>query len=148
MELVDSASDPDLAQVMGFSGFGNQPGMKRKFNPSDDVVDPGSKASEPNTLKTGANQITLGGQPGAASTSAGQQSALNHAAIARQHSTRQSDAASDAAEPVSKGEQQNDKHTLQALRAGVRNKDGDATYYLPSFLENPWKDLDPVSMKS
>jgi hypothetical protein len=31
--------------------------------------------------------------------------------------------------------------SLQALRRGIRNERGDMAYFLPSFLENPWKEL-------
>lgn len=31
--------------------------------------------------------------------------------------------------------------SLQALRRGVRNERGDMAYFLPSFLEDPWRDL-------
>ena len=31
--------------------------------------------------------------------------------------------------------------SLQALRRGVRNERGDMAYFLPSFLEDPWKEL-------
>ena len=31
--------------------------------------------------------------------------------------------------------------SLQALRRGIRNERGDMAYFLPSFLEDPWKEL-------
>ncbi|KAF4548996.1 Hypothetical protein D9617_24g017100 [Elsinoe fawcettii] len=32
-------------------------------------------------------------------------------------------------------------YNLQQLRQGVRDEHGDIAYFLPSFLEDPWKDL-------
>lgn len=39
-------------------------------------------------------------------------------------------------------EQQQSQHDWHALRKGVRDSRGDIAYYHPSFVEDPWKDLE------
>ncbi|KAK6410860.1 hypothetical protein LTR95_018158 [Oleoguttula sp. CCFEE 5521] len=113
--------DPALAVQMGFSSFGGAP-KKRKFDANDAVtdVDTAGKAQAPSQLKaTGSNSQPLG-------QIVDRTSAMPSAVVA----------SAEARTTTVPGEP-----SLQALRQGVRNEDGDMVYFLPSFLEDPWAGL-------
>ncbi|KAK6388907.1 hypothetical protein LTR65_007188 [Meristemomyces frigidus] len=142
--------DPAIAEAMGFSGFGMQPSSKkRKFDANDTFVDPSVKqdAAPANAQSKGknANNVPLGirtvqGTPAGAgnlplsSAAGGGAMATHHATgnTAPQTSTSASASGGSTAPP-----------DLQALRHGVENARGDMVYFLPSFIQNPWKDLQP-----
>ncbi|KAI7216524.1 hypothetical protein KC333_g4789 [Hortaea werneckii] len=129
----DFEIDPAIAEAMGFSGFGTQPGgKKRKFDGGDAFVDPAIKKQT-----EAQNSSDLAGSArGANITPLGQRSALsgldNAAPTSEAHANRS---------PV--GGEASGQQDLQALRYGVKNDKGDTAYFLPSFIEDPWKGLEP-----
>lgn len=131
--------DPAIAEAMGFSGFGTQPGKKRKFDANDAVVDPDVKGQASgkgaNSLPLGIRKppqpsATLGGNPTGATAEGATQDRTDESTLLQPSINGPED--SRATRP-----------DLQALRHGVRNENGDMVYFLPSFLEDPWKDLTP-----
>lgn len=111
--------DPEIAAAMGFGGFGTQAGKKRKFDDGA-FVDPASGKTDTSVGK-GANSLPLG--------------------------TRMTDRTATQDKPKETSEPQRalgagtEEEQLQALRHGVKNSNGDMVYFLPSFLEDPWKNL-------
>ncbi|KAK0363935.1 hypothetical protein LTR91_019001 [Friedmanniomyces endolithicus] len=137
----DFEVDPALAEAMGFSGFGVQPGKKRKYDANDTFVDP-DLAKDSNGAFTkpagkGANSLPLGlRKKESAASGLPMKPAMNEASGAGIVNET-------PAGPLERslGPGQSD---LQALRAGVKNERGDMVYFKPSFLEDPWKDLKPT----
>ena len=111
--------DPAIAEAMGFSGFGTQTTKKRKHGSEDAFV--GAQAAS-----TGSNKEPIGSRDAGASKAA---PAHKKSGGPPEHLATQTDA--------------DGKPTLDALRHGVKNENGDMVYFLPSFLEDPWKDLRP-----
>ncbi|KAK0252546.1 hypothetical protein LTS09_012447 [Friedmanniomyces endolithicus] len=137
----DLEVDPALAEAMGFSGFGVQPGKKRKYDANDSFVDP-DLAQDSNGAFTrpagkGANSLPLGfRKKESAASGLPMKPAMNEpSGAATVHETR--------AEPSERG-LGSGQSDLQALRAGVKNEWGDMVYFKPSFLEDPWKNLKPT----
>lgn len=145
---ADLEMDPAIAEAMGFSGFGMQPGKKRKFDAQDSFVDPDLKqkaiSAKSHNKGKGANDTPLGIRLAQETTGAGNTNASR------------ADSGDAAHEPLShaEGSEQvlagdstsgviHERNNLQALRHGVKNEKGDMVYYLPSFIEDPWKDLKP-----
>ncbi|GAB1739703.1 hypothetical protein NU219Hw_g4645t1 [Hortaea werneckii] len=125
--------DPAIAEAMGFSGFGTQPGgKKRKFDGGDAFVDPTIKKQ----TEAPASSGLAGAAKGANNTPLGQRSALggveNVASASEAHANQGAGAGDISGRP-----------DLQALRYGVKNDKGDTAYFLPSFIEDPWKGLEP-----
>lgn len=137
----DFEIDPAIAEAMGFTGFGMQPGKKRKFNANDGVVDDVSSATAGNKEPLGkgkkfpdrpanSSETTTNDGPHTISESstlhdpAGHQSAGAHVPVA--------------------SAQGRGKPTIEELKNGVRSENGDVAYFMPSFLEDPWKDLRPT----
>ncbi|KAK3680580.1 hypothetical protein LTR37_021157 [Vermiconidia calcicola] len=128
----DMEIDPNIAAAMGFSGFGMQGGTKRKFDANDGFIDPSlSDAQKPAKVK-GANDMPLGDRTI-------QSPKANNTAMPKDE--RPVGQSGDRPQPSSIGE--NKEPSLQDLANGVRNADGDMVYFLPSFIEDPWKDLKP-----
>ncbi|KAK1082515.1 hypothetical protein LTR33_003867 [Friedmanniomyces endolithicus] len=128
----DFEVDPAIVEAMGFSGFGVQPGKKRKYDANDTFVDP-ELAKDSN----GANSLPLGlRKKESAASGLPMKPAMNEASGAGIVNET-------PAGPLERslGSGQSD---LQALRAGVKNERGDMVYFKPSFLEDPWKDLKPT----
>lgn len=122
--------DPAIAEAMGFAGFGTQPGgKKRKFDGGDAFVDPTiqkqTEAQSPSDLGRSAR--------GANITPLGQRSALSGV----------ENVASTSEAPTNQNAGGGGRPDLQALRYGIRNDRGDTAYFLPSFIEDPWKGLEP-----
>lgn len=117
MDTDEMEVDPAIAEAMGFSGFGMQT-KKRKHDSNDAFVDTGSTA-------TGSNSTPIH-QGGGGSTEAASKQPRNSAGDPNKQNP-----ATDA----------DGKPTLEALRHGVRNENGDMVYFLPSFIEDPWKHL-------
>ena len=140
--------DPSITRMMGFSGFGNAR-KRRKFDPNDGFVDP--KASGPNhQSKREVNNAnnTAPGDTVAKNSSASQgvpaRSSDSGGAMKAQESIKDSTSGSNfSAINIRDGANRGDREerSLQALRDGVRNESGDMVYFLPSFLEDPWKDV-------
>ncbi|KAK5119411.1 hypothetical protein LTR85_007511 [Meristemomyces frigidus] len=145
--------DPAIAEAMGFSGFGMQPGKKRKFDTDDGFVDPDAKQEakpgKSQSKSKGASHTPLGLRPAqgsiaqddSASLTAGG-GALGTGVGPEQARTAQSiQQQSPRLGPTTGGDS---RHTdMQALRHGVANERGDMVYFLPSFIEDPWKHLRP-----
>ncbi|KAF2174116.1 hypothetical protein M409DRAFT_16389 [Zasmidium cellare ATCC 36951] len=122
MDMDDMEIDPALAVAMGFSGFGTQPNAKkRKFNnnSTEGFVDPNIGKSQ---SATGANNVP----------------------VREKQSTKSVGEDSKAYESAGKasGVTGDGKPSLEALRHGVRNERGDVAYFLPSFVEDPWRGLE------
>lgn len=122
----DMQIDPAIAAAMGFSGFGMQTGKKRKHGGEDAYAYVDTQPQQAST-----EMIAGQGPPGGnQSTGAGQQQ------------PRQAPGESEAT-ATQTAVDADGKPTLHALRHGVRNAHGDMGYFLPSFIEDPWKDLQP-----
>ncbi|KAI7164804.1 hypothetical protein KC349_g341 [Hortaea werneckii] len=129
----DFEIDPAIAEAMGFSGFGTQPGgKKRKFDGGDAFVDPTIK-KQPEAQ--GSSDLA-GSARGANNTPLGQRSALSGAETVASTSEAHADQSPVGAEAPGQPD-------LQALRYGVKNDKEDTAYFLPSFIEDPWKGLEP-----
>lgn len=136
-EFDDMDIDPAIAEAMGFSGFG---GKKRKQGATDQAfVDPAltKHAKSSQAPGKGSNNTPLGNRKGH-SSSAG-----------NAPDTMGSNGGEPAADPArfqtsndsSLSRLRNGASSLEALRHGVKNERGDMVYFLPSFIEDPWKDL-------
>ena len=111
--------DPAIAEAMGFSGFGMQGNKKRKHGDEDTYTFTSTSAQD-----SASTQATSGPNAGTAGT---------------QQAATTGEAKDQAAQQVENAD--DGKPTLEALRRGVRNAQGDMVYFLPSFIEDPWKDL-------
>jgi hypothetical protein len=118
----DMEIDPALAAAMGFSGFGVQPGKKRKYD-NDAFIDPDTTKADQGGTGKGANSMPLGQRK------AGQH---GHGGNDGQHAMMTGTATVTVAEA-----------SLEQLKQGVRNERGDMVYFQPSFIDDPWKDLTP-----
>jgi hypothetical protein len=153
MDFDDADIDPALAAAMGFSSFGAAPNKRRKVaNDGDGYIDPDISKSASTSSKppgTGANSV----MPGARRPAPVKQVPTNtmprpvpaallgaEAGGAQTHvsQTHVSQASTNA---VATGSTGSDSPSLEALRHGVRNAQGDMVFFKHSFLEDPWKDL-------
>lgn len=140
--------DPAIAEALGFSGFGKQPGKKRKFNPDDGAfVDPDARqAAKPTGTPSkgnGANHTPLGSRPAAGAGFAiltGNGSGESADTTAKQATSAQP-VQQQLPDTRSMTDTRSGPPSLQALRQGVPNERGDMAYFLPSFIEDPWKNL-------
>ncbi|KAI7286418.1 hypothetical protein KC345_g1122 [Hortaea werneckii] len=129
----DFEIDPAIAEAMGFSGFGTQPGgKKRKFDGSDAFVDPTIKKQ----TEAPTSSIPAASGKGANNTPLGQKSALS--GVENVTFTSEAHAIQGAVGGDASG-----RPNLQASRHGIKNDRGDMAYFLPSFIEDPWKGLEP-----
>ena len=149
-DTEDVEVDPSIAGMMGFSGFGNAR-KRRKFDLNDGFVDP--KASGPShqskqevteTNHTVPRDSVAKNSP--ASQGLPARSGDSDVAMKAQESIKDSTSGSNLPtmnirDGANRGD--SEEHSLQALRDGVRNESGDVVYFLPSFLEDPWKNLRP-----
>ncbi|KAK5138035.1 hypothetical protein LTR08_005832 [Meristemomyces frigidus] len=130
--------DPSIAKAMGFSGFGMQPGKKRKFDVNDGFVDPSVKkqATPPEGLSKGkgANDVPLGIRNGRETMAYGDSTSASDGGVAPKPKS---------APGPSAPSELTGQARLQALRQGLKNERGDMAYFLPSFIEDPWKNLRP-----
>ncbi|KAF2487275.1 hypothetical protein BDY17DRAFT_7763 [Neohortaea acidophila] len=129
----DFEIDPAMAEAMGFTKFG---GQKRKYR-DDAVVDSPSNANFTPKKATGS-AIPDHSKPVSAVTatpSHGEKAAV-------QSDGRNTVPVDNTA--IASGVDGDDEKSLQALRQGVRNANGDMVYFLPSFLEDPWRRLKPT----
>merc|ERR1711939_688472 len=129
----DFEIDPAIAEAMGFSGFGTQPsGKKRKFDGGDAFVDPTIKKQ----TEAPTSSILAASGKGANNTPSGQRSAPS--GVENAPSTSEAHAIQGAVGGDASG-----RPDLQTLRHGIKNDRGDMAYFLPSFIEDPWKGLEP-----
>lgn len=151
----DFSPDPELAAALGFSSFGAQPSSKRrKYNNNDAVVDIDA------ALGNGANSLPLGQRPPKSPSNDHISGHSPDNAVAVEKEENAAEAADGAAvrsvpiesNPAVKSILQDwdvsiqglrtfTQPELQALREGVRLPGGGTiTYFLPSFVENPWNE--------
>lgn len=132
--------DPAIAEAMGFSGFGMQPGKKRKLNADMAFVDSSKVASEKQSSGKDAATVYSSNRDNAVPG--------GHHIDARGDGLNDQQGKPDAATAVvdtalPSNIDGNDEQSLRALANGVRNKNGDMVYFLPNFLEDPWRNLEP-----
>lgn len=151
MDTDDMEIDPAIAAAMGFTNFGAQPSnKKRKFDNAnnDAVVDPSIlDAHQAQQHSNGANSLPLGNRKPKSAASAANDGSGGGAIPAGP--TAEGASASAMPSELSKAgpgaesgvELASGEPNFQALRKGVRNADGDMVYFLPSFLDDPWKEL-------
>lgn len=128
----DFGIDPAIAEAMGFSGFGMQPGKKRKFDTNDGFIDP-SLAKDTTTTKShgkGANSHPLGKKMADRTNASSEVGSAVPLVSAIETEAR---LATRHLEPH--------QASLEALRHGVQNQRGDMVYFRPGFLEDPWERL-------
>ena len=130
----DFEVDPAIAEAMGFSGFGM--GKKRKFNPNDGFVDPDANASKTPVDRANTSHMPARKQNPEKSSNAKTQLPERVTTVESSESSAREAGAGTAIA-------QQEEPTLEQLRHGVRDENGDIAYFLPSFLEDPWKDLKP-----
>lgn len=146
--------DPALAAAMGFSSFGQQPTTKKRKDRSDlDAVvyqGPESDASASKSDKT-QGHVRRGGY-GRKGMKLAYGSTASAAAGPRGATSGNAEGSFDGADArkkkdnsgrgyIEKELQQMTRDDLDALRMGIRNKQGDKIYFLPSFVEDPWTKL-------
>ena len=127
--------DAQMREMMGFSNFATKPDAKKRKTSEDTAV-----------AATSSNSIPLG--EGAYSRplthNTGYQS-RNFAAPAAATSASPTGDSAKSAFPSGVPVEIFDKLTwkeLEAYRKGVKNKNGDVAYFLPSFIEDPWAKLE------
>ena len=124
--MDDFDVDPEIAAAMGFAGFGTQ-SKKRKYDNDDAFVDPSATSSGPAKSKgNGANSLPLG----------------KRMADRTGDKVQSTEAVSDTRKPEATLGAGTEETQLQALRHGVKNATGDMVFFLPSFIEDPWKGLE------
>ncbi|KYG44910.1 hypothetical protein M433DRAFT_135173 [Acidomyces richmondensis BFW] len=130
---MDADIDPAIAEAMGFTGFGTQPQQKRKFNVTDALIDQHTgncheMANLP-TQRNDANNLHLG-----------KKKSRTKPGVEWEKGYANSNSSTTEAEGAEKNEVKND---LQIFKNGVKNERGDMVYFMPDFIEDPWKSLDP-----
>jgi len=154
--------DPDMAAAMGFSSFGAAPSTKkRKYNHNNAIVDVSSDAT-PNLSVRGSNALPLGQRrvptqlPAAVASG---DDSVEAVVEANKNAAEAADVAGARAPLLSQhsaatasilkewdvakhGARQYSAAELAALREGVVTANGHIAYFLPSFLEDPWKKLE------
>lgn len=116
--------DPAIAEAMGFSGFGAQHNKKRKFNGNDTFIDTPTVEESVSSHASKSNAVPLGFRGKAPDESVLQRKPKPGGT----NQVMQADVSRD---------------DLQAYRQGVMNENGHMVYFMPSFIEDPWKDLPP-----
>jgi len=155
--------DPDMAAMgFNFSSFGAAPSAKkRKYNHNDAVVDvPSNAPTTPNPSIRGSNALPLGQRRdrkenapesggGAveaiveASENAAEAAdvAVLRAPLPPHHSAATASVLKDW-DVTKQGARQYSAAELAALREGVVTANGHVAYFLPSFVEDPWKKVE------
>jgi len=136
--------DPVIAEAMGFTGFGAK---KRKHGATGDesFVDPAlnKQAKAIGPQGKGSNSIPLGNRgpsnPVASRRSGGEADESQGATGTLGDGDGDADLRESSIGQLPN--EQSEASSLQALRHGVKNERDDMVYFLPSFLEDPWKDL-------
>ena len=142
----DVEMDPALAEAMGFSGFG-MANKKRKYNPNDAFLDAQYQSTPSGT---GANNEAIADRSTKADRVTSRVDQPTQAAH-REMTATTKNARNSSSNTVNAGPYitstgryaDGSEPSLEALRNGVRNEQGDMVYFMPSFLEDPWKDLRP-----
>ncbi|TKA23129.1 hypothetical protein B0A50_07159 [Salinomyces thailandicus] len=126
------AIDPAIAEAMGFSGFGMQASgkNKRKFD-HDAFVDPSvQQAATSTAASSNVASLSKAGGTGGQGAAGLPSRSIESAGIRK--SRAQGTSADGAGTRASQGSGQ-----------GGKNERGDPVYFLPSFIEDPWKGLVP-----
>ncbi|KAF3050920.1 hypothetical protein E8E11_007113 [Didymella keratinophila] len=162
LAMEDFDENDEMAAMMGFSSFGGT--KKRKFDQTKSPAEEEYSASGANSTELGVRTKAPENQPSgdgevpitsvtAATTqpppsgglasflARGQALPAKPPQTASSHSEAPSQADPSASEMVSFGGPSITRAELNALRFGVRNENGDAAYFLPSFVEDPWEKL-------
>lgn len=149
--------DPALAAAMGFSAFGNAT-KRRKYVHHDAVVaGVEGTAGDGRVSAQGANAMPLGvkreakrkrvlledGDGGALIDDRVEVSTADDIAASRSDEAPKGDMLPLRVEERDDrvAESSTGSHPIQAYRDGVRLATGDVAYFLPSFIEDPWKTL-------
>jgi len=153
MDDDDFSPDPELAAALGFSSFGAQPSTKRrKYNTYDAVVDidvpHGSAANSlplgqrPPKSNVNVNNATQDPSPPSKEAGEKRENALEAAdgATVLPATNPETSSMSQDWHVQTSGPRNFSQSELHALREGVRLPGGTLTYFLPSFIEDPWKE--------
>ncbi|KAM0699460.1 hypothetical protein Q7P36_000462 [Cladosporium allicinum] len=119
---MDMEIDPEIAAAMGFGSFGGAP-KKRKFGADDAFT---SASQEPQQVASKANAVPVA-------------EVRSQRRPVETNETVPAPAPAPAHDNITLAD--GSVMSLQALRRGIRNERGDMAYFLPSFLEDPWKEL-------
>lgn len=160
--MEDFDENDEMAAMMGFSSFGGT--KKRKFDQTKSPAKEEYSASGANSTELGVRTKA----PETQTSSDGEISIISATAAATQpppsgglasflargqalpakppqtalsHTETLSQDNHSASEKVSFGGPSISRAELNALRFGVPNENGDAAYFLPSFVEDPWEKL-------
>ena len=157
--------DPDMAAMgFNFSSFGAAPSAKkRKYNHNDAVVDvPSNAPSIPNPSIRGSNALPLGQRrerKDSAPVSGSGGDSVEAIVEASENASEAADVAGARAplpphhsaatasilkewDVATQGARQYSAAELAALREGVVTANGHIAYFLPSFVEDPWKKVE------
>ena len=149
---MDNDSEPEvdegMASMMGFSGFGSKPNKKRKIDRGEAFVDPdiGRKPDSKRAHGTGANALPTGnGKTSKPQQREGSADRLVVRSATDATTAQNPSEVSGSSSSILEGKTSDGNHrtNLNALRHGVVNGHGVVAYFLPSFLEDPWKGLKP-----
>lgn len=143
---MDDEEDMDIAAAMGFGAFGGT--KKRKYEHATSTqatVDASGANSTQLGVRTRKSPINRNEVP---EESEAQESKIRVAAESTASSANISSAPRDqfrndaaALETMSFGGPPITRGELNALKFGVRNRNGDTAYFLPNFVEDPWAHL-------
>ena len=129
--------EAQMREMMGFSNFATKPDAKKRKTAEDGAV-----------AATSSNSIPLGGGglPSRPLATQGGSSAphRNDEHVAATSASPTADHAKNAF-PSGVPVEIFDKLTwkeLEAYRKGIKDKNGDLAYFLPSFIEDPWTKLE------
>lgn len=166
--MEDSDENDEMAAMMGFSSFGGT--KKRKYDQTKSPAKEEYSASGANSTELGVrikapeNQTSGDGETPATSATAttmqpppsgglasflarGQALPAKPPQTVSSHPEVLSQADPSASEMVSFGGPSISRAELNALRFGVRNENGDAAYFLPSFVEDPWRSFPQADLE-
>jgi hypothetical protein len=132
-ENDDFEIDPAIAASMGFSSFGDQVKKKRKYEGNDAFIDPDASLSTDSPKLTGANAMNVTSSPKRVTEPVIAQKSVN-----TDIAPRAGDPASGYVGPAGYVS----KYSLEELRRGVKNENGDMVYFQPCFIEDPWAKFD------
>lgn len=133
-ETTEMEIDPAIAEAMGFSAFGSGKKGKSKMA-NEGFIDPDISSNRTSQRETHTD-IVEGNTHESNHETAKAAGVAQDSPVLRAECTR---GTGEAAMPET-GKGGEDEH-LKALRYGIRNAEGHLAIFLPSFLEDPWKDL-------
>ncbi|KAK6006693.1 hypothetical protein QM012_005701 [Aureobasidium pullulans] len=141
MDMDDLEIDPAIAEAMGFTSFGSKR-RKHAARADDAFIDDSGKQIP---ASTGANDIPLGTRQVTSDT----KEKIQEQGVAEGHAAAMTREQGMQEEQAGVGEAQADNWTpgfpnpqeLAALRRGIKNARGDMVVFMPSFIEDPWKEL-------